>query len=90
MRITRLILLAFLSLAVVRCASTGGTTSSSSIEDDDDDEDENQEDEDDVISGQVGGSTTIYTYSLSNSPLSSKRFSPRKAKGLIRSVFLTF
>ena len=76
---SRLILLAFPSLAVVRCASTGGTTSSSSIEDDDDDEDENQEDEDDVISGQVGGST-IYTYSLSNSPLSSKRLLPTKSQ----------
>ena len=66
MKLVHLILILGFALPWFDVATTAAQLPLTSIEDDDDDEDENQEDEDDVISGQVGGSANIYTYSLSN------------------------
>ncbi|NRA68996.1 MAG: hypothetical protein HRU19_31285 [Pseudobacteriovorax sp.] len=79
-------LISILSLIVIfswGCAGTSSKSRSNNISSSSlDQEDDDQEDSIDqaLKSTSVSGASRIYTYSLSNSPLSSKRYSPKKAR----------
>ncbi len=81
MKIYSLLLLVCISFSNHRCASSGNSPISSMMEERQED-DEDSPGDDRNLTGKISASTSIFTYSASNSVLSSRGFSPKRSRNL--------